>query len=132
MANWTESELDRCGRVKGGECVVANKHHDRALLDWAERTGRAVHITRPGMWENPFPLPPQHTAQQRDGVIELFRCEHLPAHPELVERAKVQLREKVLFCVCHPKPCHGDVLAKIANDEKKRPLSAPEYFQLMW
>jgi hypothetical protein len=32
-----------------------------------------------------------------------------------VERVKRELRHKILGCWCHPKACHGDVLAEIAN-----------------
>ena len=37
--------------------------------------------------------------------------------PDLVEKAKKELKGKVLACWCAPEACHGDVLAKIANFE---------------
>jgi Domain of unknown function (DUF4326) len=43
-----------------------------------------------------------------------YEHEHLPAHPELMG-ALGELRGKVLGCWCSPKPCHGDVLARLAN-----------------
>ena len=40
------------------------------------------------------------------------------AKPELIARAKVELRGKTLGCWCAPKPCHGDVLLEIANERE--------------
>jgi len=34
----------------------------------------------------------------------------------MIERVKRELKGKVLGCWCHPKECHGDVLARIANE----------------
>ena len=39
------------------------------------------------------------------------------SQPELVARIKRELRAKRLGCWCAPKPCHGEILAAIANDE---------------
>jgi hypothetical protein len=75
--------------------------------------GRAV--PRRGLkaskWGNPY----------REGVdgtlaecIAKYEHEHLSAHPEL-EAALPELRGKVLGCWCAPKPCHGDVLVRLAN-----------------
>ena len=50
----------------------------------------------------------------RDEVIEKYR-EWILAQPELVERAKRELKGKVLGCWCKPDPCHGDVLVEIVE-----------------
>jgi hypothetical protein len=34
----------------------------------------------------------------------------------MIEKAKRELKGKVLGCWCSPKACHGDILAKIANE----------------
>lgn len=78
-----------------------------------------VYIGRPGPWGNPF--------THRDGTLAEHRCATreeaiqryeawLLAQPDLVARAKVELRGKVLGCWCAPQACHGDVLLRIAND----------------
>lgn len=70
-----------------------------------------VYIGRPGPWGNRFRI-------GRDGdrteVIRKYE-RWIRARPELVARAKRELRGKVLGCFCAPLPCHGDVLLKIAD-----------------
>jgi len=41
---------------------------------------------------------------------------HLFDDPELVEQAKRELKGRTLACWCAPRPCHGDVLAWVANE----------------
>ena len=83
-----------------------------------------VYVGRPnprvaggGPWGNPFKL-------DRDGdratVIARYRA-WLLGQPALVARARAELRGKVLGCWCAPLPCHGDVLAEIANLEEIPP-----------
>ena len=62
-------------------------------------------------WGNPFKLTP---GQTREDVIARYR-QFLLADPAMVEKAKRELRGKVLGCWCSPKPCHGDVLLEVAN-----------------
>lgn len=73
-----------------------------------------VYIGRPSKWGNPFKI-------GRDGdrlaVIEKYR-QYLTTRPDLAEAARVELHGKVLGCWCYPKPCHGDVLAEIANERQ--------------
>jgi hypothetical protein len=70
-----------------------------------------VYIGRPSKWGNPYPL---RRESERLDVIARYEHEHLPAHPELMA-ALPELRGKVLACWCAPKPCHGDVLLRLAN-----------------
>lgn len=81
-------------------CVV---HCKREAFD--------VYIGRGGPWGNPFVI-------GRDGdratVIEKYRA-WLSTQPEMIDRAKRELRGKVLGCWCAPSACHGDVLSEIAN-----------------
>jgi hypothetical protein len=75
-----------------------------------------VYIGRPGPWGNPFVL-------GRDGnrelVIEKYRAylrERLAHEPGLRERIVRELGGgTVLGCWCAPRPCHGHVLARVAN-----------------
>lgn len=72
----------------------------------------AVYIGRPSAWGNPFAIGTQGT---REEVIRKYE-EWLLARPELVRKVKDELRGKHLVCFCAPAPCHGHVLARIANE----------------
>lgn len=64
-----------------------------------------------GKWGNPFVL---GRDGNRDDVIARFR-EWLPTQPQLMADLP-ELIGKTLGCHCHPRACHGDVLAELAND----------------
>jgi hypothetical protein len=78
-----------------------------------------VLIDRSTIWGNPFSHRPGTKAQflvaTREEAIARFE-EWLLAQPEMVELAKKVLRSKILGCWCKPLACHGDVLARIANE----------------
>jgi hypothetical protein len=61
-------------------------------------------------WANPW-LP--YRDGTREEVLANYR-EHVLRRPELVA-ALPELRGKVLGCWCKPLPCHGDVLAELAD-----------------
>lgn len=67
-----------------------------------------VYIGRPGPWGNPFPIGEHGT---RAEVIEKYEAWFL-SQPELIKKAKEELRGKTLGCWCKPSACHGDVIAK--------------------
>lgn len=77
-----------------------------------------VYIARGSIWGNPF----SHVPSNVRGVIQVpTRAiaiaqyeEHLKRRPRLIERLP-ELRGKVLGCYCAPQPCHGHVLARLAN-----------------
>jgi len=74
----------------------------------------SVYIGRPGKWGNPFVM-------GRDGTREevIFKFEkRLRSKPDMMRVVKKELRGKDLVCFCAPLPCHGDVLLKIANEER--------------
>ena len=71
-----------------------------------------VYIGRPGPWGNPFVVGEHGT---RDEVVEQY-AEWLLSQPDLVAKAKKDLKGKVLGCWCAPKLCHGDILSEIANE----------------
>jgi hypothetical protein len=79
-------------------------HHKKKPFD--------IFIARPSMWGNPFEI-------GRDGsrseVIQKF-ADWIHRQPELMV-AIPSLHGKVLGCWCAPRPCHGDVLARLANPE---------------
>ena len=80
-----------------------------------------VYIGRPGKWGNPFwftkyPVPGfAHQERTREESIALFR-NWIMTKPELLRDLK-DLKGKVLGCWCSPKPCHGDVLVELANEQ---------------
>lgn len=84
---------------------VLNKRRDEVGLD-------AVYIGRPSKWGNPFVIGKDGT---RSEVIKKYEA-WIRNNPDLVEAAKRELKGKDLVCFCSPKPCHGDVLMRIANE----------------
>jgi hypothetical protein len=74
----------------------------------------AVDVTRlsGSPFGNPFCLGRDGGRAQVLAKFEAF----VAKHPELVERAKRELRGKDLLCWCAPKKCHADVWLRIAND----------------
>lgn len=115
----TQSERDRQRAVMRGEdTVVANqrKHRgarvDDRLIEWAEQNDRLVHIDRRGGWGNRYKM---RNESERDQSCDRHR-EYLMNNLELLERIG-ELKGKMLVCRCHPKCCHGDTLAELANRE---------------
>jgi hypothetical protein len=78
-----------------------------------------VYIGRPSVWGNPFShkvgTKAQFQVATREEAIAKFE-EWFKARPDMVRLAKDVLRGKVLGCWCKPLACHGDVLARIANE----------------
>lgn len=71
----------------------------------------AVYIGRPSIWGNPFAIGRDGS---RDEVIEKYRT-LLTVRPDLIAKARTDLRGRDLVCFCAPQACHGDVLLEIAN-----------------
>lgn len=68
----------------------------------------------PGTFGNPFPL---KSEKDRAIMLEQYR-EYLESRIEtdrFFREAVVALKDKILVCFCHPKPCHGDVLAEVVE-----------------
>ena len=72
-----------------------------------------VYIGRPSEWGNPYVIGPDGT---REEVIDKYERYLKIFRPDLIIRAKVELKDKRLGCFCKPLPCHGDILAEIANE----------------
>ncbi len=72
-----------------------------------------VYIGRPSKFGNPFAIGRDGT---RDEVIEKFE-RWLAGKPDLIAAVKRELKGKDLMCWCAPLRCHGDVLARIANED---------------
>jgi hypothetical protein len=77
-----------------------------------------VYIGRPGKWGNPL----SHLegkgdikVDTREEAIQGYEL-YLESRPDLVADIKRELKDKVLGCWCKPKDCHGDILARIADE----------------
>lgn len=77
-----------------------------------------VYIGRPGKWGNPYSHKNETLAKFKArslaDSIEQYR-QWIYQQPELLEAVKNELQGKVLGCWCKPGPCHGDILAAIAE-----------------
>lgn len=69
-----------------------------------------VYIGRPSKWGNPFIIGKDG---DRSAVIAKYET-WLMRQTHLV-KALPELKGKTLGCFCAPLPCHGDVLARLAN-----------------
>ncbi len=85
---------------------VLNDHHKN-------NSSNGVYIGRPSKWGNPFVIGEDGT---REEVLFKYRL-WLLSQPQLIKEIKKELKGKDLICFCKPKPCHGDLLLKIANEE---------------
>lgn len=83
--------------------------HVRDCPDGWKEDDRYVYIGRPSKWGNPFKIGPHQT---RSDVI--FQYEQSLSEQKKQD-CRNELRGKILVCYCNPKPCHGDVLAQIAD-----------------
>ncbi|WP_043344364.1 DUF4326 domain-containing protein [Belnapia moabensis] len=61
-------------------------------------------------WANPFKFGRDGRRAEVITKHEQWLCDQ----PELLARLH-ELRGKDLYCWCHPEPCHGDVLLRLAN-----------------
>lgn len=79
-----------------------------------------VYIGRPSEWGNPFSHKEGTIAKYKvaslDEALEKFR-EYFLGHPELIEKARKELKGKTLGCWCKPNKCHGDIIAEIIDEE---------------
>ncbi len=72
-----------------------------------------VRIDRKTKWGNPFIIGKDGTREEVIRQYEQWICEQ----PHLMNSLH-ELKNKKLGCWCHPLPCHGDVLARLANSLK--------------
>jgi hypothetical protein len=70
------------------------------------------YIGRPSEWGNPFVIGRDGT---RDEVCDKYEA-LVRARPDMMARIKAELKGQVLGCYCKPQRCHGDTLAKIAEE----------------
>lgn len=89
-----------------------------SLVVHCKKAAYDVYIGRPSKWGNPFSHLPKTRADYRvdtrEDAIQMYEA-WIQTQPDLM-RALGELKGKVLGCWCHPKPCHGDVLVRLANE----------------
>ena len=71
-----------------------------------------VYIGRPSKWGNPFVV--GRDGSRQEVILKFLKWFRNQQH--LID-ALPELKGKRLGCWCAPKPCHGDMLAKLANDD---------------
>jgi hypothetical protein len=73
-----------------------------------------VRIDRATKWGNPFRIGVHGT---REEVVARYRVYiSAPAQVHLRRAIKKELKGKRLGCWCAPLPCHGDILAELADE----------------
>lgn len=76
-----------------------------------KRSRYDVYIGRPSKWGNPFEIGRDGTRAQVIARYERW----LRSHPELLAELD-ELAGKTLGCWCAPRACHGDLLARLADE----------------
>lgn len=72
-----------------------------------------VYVGRPSMLGNPFHIGKDGS---REEVIVKYE-EYVRSRPDLIAYIKEYCRGKRIGCFCAPQSCHGDVIAKIADEK---------------
>jgi len=72
----------------------------------------AVYIGRGSKWGNPFRIGKDGTRMEVIRKYELW----IRTQPHLLSSV-CELKGKKLACFCAPKPCHGDVLIKLIEEQ---------------
>lgn len=69
-----------------------------------------VYIGRPSRWGNPYVI-----GVDGDRSEVLVKYEEWLRHHDMLMQDIGSLKGKVLGCWCAPLPCHGDILARLAD-----------------
>ncbi len=94
--------------------LKGKKKEDLAGVDFVY-IGRYDRRWGDSKWRNPFRMdtPTEKRDGTREEVIEKFK-QYLQSRPDLMAQIP-ELKGKTLGCWCKPLPCHGDVLAELAD-----------------
>lgn len=91
-------------------------------LDGYVYIGRHPKLNTVGKWGNKY----THLISNIQGTIQVAnRAASIDAYTKdlswntdnILREIKLQLKDKILVCWCKPHACHGDVLARIADQE---------------
>lgn len=92
-------------------CRVLNRHRDAI-------PPTAIYIGRGSPGGNPFRI---GADGDRPAVIAKYEA-WLRDQPNLLKRLD-DLRGRSLVCFCAPKPCHGDLLLRLANANREAQIA---------
>lgn len=80
-----------------------------------------VFVGRPSKYGNPYQIGKRYdglAVNNNKDAVDLFEIMWMDAKPEDILKLQVELKDKNLVCWCDlDKPCHADILLKIANKE---------------
>ncbi len=117
--DFTPDESAILARLDRGESVVIRlpgfKQAYGPFLRHLRDAGRLVRVGRDSPWGNPYPLAKNAPDDERTAVIEAYKRYLLDDRPDLLALLP-ELAGKALGCWCHPKACHGDVLARLVAE----------------
>lgn len=89
---------------------------------------RYVYIGRPkkglgdGYFGNPFPV--DRIRDREEAIVSYERhARERIALDEVFARRVADLNDKILVCFCSPKPCHGNVLSRLAEELHGTPFA---------
>lgn len=85
-------------------CTVVNKYHSQFDIDIQRGTKYGNYV---GVG-----------CQTREEAVRLFTSDFLAKvrSGEVTRQELEELRGKRLGCTCHPKVCHGDIIAYVVNN----------------
>jgi hypothetical protein len=85
--------------------------------DW-RMPPNTVYVGRPGPWGNPFAVKNAGTAERALALYKDWIDNEIAIAPDNLKEIKGQLRGKNLACWCKlGRPCHADVLLRLANED---------------
>ncbi|CAF3659285.1 unnamed protein product [Rotaria socialis] len=87
------------------------KSEQKTCVVHCKKSNYDAYIGRPSIWGNPFVIGRDGDKADR---IRKYRA-WIMSQPELLARAKIELRGRTIACWCKPEACHGDILAEIAD-----------------
>jgi hypothetical protein len=102
--------MNKSTRRPSGLLVPAHVKLDGPRVVHCKRERHHVYIGRPSKWGNPFVVGKHGARRECIALYESWLREKAELFAALDE-----LRGMVLGCWCAPRPCHGDVLVRLAN-----------------
>lgn len=93
-----------------------NKNPNDVYIDRFHRSSK-YGVFQESKWHNPFNLR-EWSGLTRDSITGMYKT-HIHSRPELIASLH-ELKGKRLGCWCKPESCHGDILAKLSNEEQDR------------
>ncbi len=87
--------------------------HINRVPAWWKTDDNFVYIGRGSKWGNPYRIGKDGN---REEVIDKFREYILRGEGRHLLHNLHEVRGKTCVCYCHPQPCHGDVIASLADN----------------